>query len=75
MSYFIFYRYFAFIQWWKLAKPEEILDNPTENLEFIEKFEKTFINKLKEIPKKLKLKNFIIIGAKDCPRKEFWGTI
>ena len=72
LSYFIFYRYFALIQWWKLAKPEENLNNPAENLEFIEKFKKTFIDKLKEIPKKLKLKNYIIIGGKDCPRKEIW---
>lgn len=72
LSYFIFYRYYALIQWWKLAKPEEILDNPSLNEDFINKFKKTFIEKFNEIPKKLKIKNFILIGAKDCPREEIW---
>lgn len=72
LSYFIFYRYYALVQWWKLAKPEELLEDPSINEEFINKFKKTFVEKLEEIPKKLKVKNYIIIGAKDCPREEIW---
>lgn len=72
LSYFIFYRYYALIQWWKLAKPDDVLDNPSENEEFIKKFEKTFVDKFNEIPKNLKLKNFLIIGGKDCPRQDIW---
>jgi len=72
LSYFIFYRYFALVQWWKLAKPDDPLDDPSQNIEFIEKFKKTFREKLLEIPKKLKVKNYIIIGSKDCPRQEIW---
>jgi 5'-3' exonuclease len=72
LSYFIFYRYYALIQWWKLAKPDDVLDNPSENEEFIKKFIKTFVDKFNEIPKKLKLKNFLIIGGKDCPRDQIW---
>ena len=72
LSYFIFYRYYALIQWWKLAKPEERLDNPSLNEDFIAKFKKTFIEKFNEIPKKLKIKNVVLIGAKDCPREEIW---
>ena len=72
LSYFIFYRYYALIQWWKLAKPDDVLDNPSENEEFIKKFIKTFVDKFNEIPKKLKLKNFLIIGGKDCPRQDIW---
>ena len=72
LSYFIFYRYFALIQWWKLAKPDDPLDDPSQNIEFIEKFKKTFREKLLEIPKKLKVKNYIIIGGKDCPREQIW---
>jgi 5'-3' exonuclease len=72
LSYFIFYRYYALIQWWKLAKPDDVLDNPSENEEFIKKFIKTFVDKFNEIPKKLKLKNFLIIGGKDCPREQIW---
>ena len=72
MSYFIFYRYYALIGWWKLAKPDDLLGNPIENTEFVEKFKKTFIDKLKEIPKKLKIKNYTIIAAADCPRSNIW---
>ena len=72
LSYFIFYRYFALMQWWKLAKPDDPLGIPIDNSEFVEKFTKTFKEKWSEIPKKLKLKNSIIIGAQDCPRLEIW---
>ena len=73
-SYYIFYRYFALLQWWKNAKPDEPLDNPIENSLFVEKFKSVFKNKLKEIPKKLKLKdpNLKIYIGKDCPRETIW---
>ena len=71
-SYFIFYRYYALINWWKCAKSDDPLGNPIENLEFVEKFKKTFNDKLFEIPKKLKIKNYKIIAAKDCPRLNIW---
>lgn len=74
-SYFIFYRYYALISWFKLAKKEQTIDKenpPIENIEFVEKFIKTFISKLDEIKKKLKLDNPIIIVGKDCPRQDIW---
>ena len=51
MSYFIFYRYFALIHWWKLAKPEEELVDPFMNQDFVDKFIKTFHEKINEICK------------------------
>mgnify|MGYP001355839104 CR=1 FL=1 len=72
MSYFIFYRYYALLAWWKLAKPEEPLENPIENKEFVYKFNQTFVDKITEIPKKLKIKNFIYIAGLDCPKKNIW---
>ena len=36
-SYFIFYRYYALINWWKCARPDDPLGNPIENQEFVEK--------------------------------------
>ena len=72
MSYFIFYRYYALTAWWKLAKPDDILGNPIDNPEFVEKFKKTFIDKINEIPKRLKIKNYTIIAGKDCPRLDIW---
>lgn len=71
-SYFCFFRYYALQVWWKMAKSEETLIEPSENKEFVEKYKKTFIEKIKEITKKLKLNNPVILVAADCPRKEIW---
>lgn len=71
-SYFIFYRYYALIGWWKLAQPDIELGNPIENKIFVEKFKKTFIEKLKEIPKRLKIKDYKLVAALDCPRENIW---
>lgn len=71
-SYFCFYRYYALLRWWSLARKDIELDDPYDNQEFKEKFESTFINKIKEIPLKLKIKNPIILTAKDCPRDKIW---
>lgn len=71
-SYFIFYRYYALVNWWKHAQKE---GEPTiENKEFLEKYEALFIEKIKEMKKKLKLKDAFIIAAKDCPRSHIWRT-
>ena len=56
-SYYCFYRYFALMQWWKNAYPEEPLDDPYQNEKFVEKFNKTFVDNLEQIPKKLKIHN------------------
>ena len=75
-SYYCFYRYFALLQWWKNAYPEEPLDDPFENEKFVEKFRKTFVENLQQIPKKLKIhkdpvKPVLIVG-KDCKRENIW---
>lgn len=75
-SYYCFYRYFALQQWWRNAYPEEPLDDPYQNEKFVEKFRKTFIENLEQIPKKLKIhkdpiKPVLIVG-KDCKREHIW---
>ena len=51
-SYIIFYRYFALLQWWKLAKKDiQLTDNPYETPEFVEKFEKLFLEQIQTIKK------------------------
>ena len=75
-SYYCFYRYFALQQWWKFNYPEEPLDNPSENEKFVDKFRKTFVDNLEQIPKKLKIhkepvKPILIVG-KDCKREDIW---
>ncbi len=73
-SYWIFYRYFAIIQWWGHSNPEKPLTNPYENEEFLEKFIKTFSSGLEGFKKKQKIhkKPTTIIAARDCPRKSIW---
>jgi len=74
-SYYNFYRYFALLQWWKCAYPDEPIENPFLNIKFVEKFKKTHVENLQKIHKKLKLgkeiKPIFIIG-KDCKREEIW---
>jgi 5'-3' exonuclease len=74
-SYFIFYRYYALIQWYKCSKQKPPLDEDNDlinNKIFMDKFVKTFDDKVKEISKKLKIENPVMIVGKDCPRKEIW---
>lgn len=71
-SYFIFYRYYALLQWWNISKQEPALDNPCENERFIELYKTTFVKKINEISKKLKISNPIYIVGKDCPREKIW---
>jgi len=73
-SYYCFYRYFALLKWWNNAYPNVSIDNPYENLNFVEKFKKTFINNLIQIPKKLNIdkKKPIMIVGKDCKREDIW---
>lgn len=74
-SYWIFYRYYALMQWWKHAKPEqELPENPYESPEFVEKFVKTFTSSIETFKKKLKIhkQECTLIAARDCPRKEIW---
>ena len=74
-SYFCFYRYYALIRWWKIAYPDEILESPYLNEIFVEKFKKTFLDNLKQMPKKLNIsKNIIptILVGKDCKRENIW---
>ena len=73
-SYYTFYRYYALINWFKLAYPDEDQNEIHNNEIFIEKFKKIYIDKIKEIPRKLKInkQNYTIIAAFDCSRKNIW---
>ena len=75
-SYYCFYRYFALQQWWKNAYPDEVLDDPYQNETFVEKFRKTFVDNLEQIPKKLKIHkdpvNPVLIVGRDCKRENIW---
>lgn len=74
-SYYNFYRYFALLQWWKNAYPDEPIDDPYQNEKFVEKFKKTHVENLLKMPKKLKIdkkiKPILIVG-RDCKRENIW---
>lgn len=72
-SYFIFYRYFALVRWWKHSHPEETTTTLfQENSVFIDKFKQMFIKSLTSLPSKLNIINPIIIVSKDCKRQNIW---
>ena len=71
-SYYCFYRYYALLNWWKIAHPETILDDPYQNKNFVDKFKKTFVENLIAIPKKLKIQKPILVVGKDCKRENIW---
>lgn len=74
-SYYCFYRYFALLNWWKNAYPDEPLADPYESELFVNKYKKTFVEGFEQIPKKLKIKkdiNPIMIVGKDCKRENIW---
>lgn len=74
-SYFCFHRYYALQRWWKNAYPNECLENPFQNIKFVEKFKKTFVENIQKIQKNLKINktyNPILIIGKDCKRENIW---
>ena len=71
-SYYIFYRYYATVQWWKFQGGTDE-DAVMENEDFKRKFEELFEKKLLEVSKKLKVEGeYEMYIALDCPRDEIW---
>ena len=76
-SYYVFYRMFALVNWWKLSHKDEPCENLHENEEFVKRFKEVFSSKLKEIPKKLKIdkkQKIKFIVGQDCRRQDIWRT-
>jgi len=74
-SYYCFHRYYALLQWWKNAFPDELLEDPNKNNIFVDKFKKTFIENIQQITKKLKISKSIqpiLLVGKDCKRENIW---
>jgi len=73
-SYYIFFRYHALKNWWKLAKKDESQECSACNAGFVAKFKQLFASKFKEILKKLKLdpEDTKIFVGKDCYQHEIW---
>jgi len=74
-SYIIFYRYHALLNWYKLAKPEqEINEALVCSAEFTNKFKDLFIKMINSIIEKYQKDNPVlkIYFARDCSRKDIW---
>ena len=75
-SYFCFHRYYSIMRWLKSAHPEKCSDDPNLIPEFFEKFVKTFVDNVRDIPKKLGIHKEstqpIMVVGKDCPRDNIW---
>lgn len=73
LSYYIFYRWFALINWYKLSQKKELdVENILDDEIFMEKFEKLFWTTIEKFIKKHNLKDPNIIFAKDCLRANIW---
>ena len=78
-SYFIFYRIFSTLTWWKNANADKdpLADKPIlENSLFMDKFNKTFANTLANLSTHLSIQgqNNHVVVARDCPREDIWRT-
>jgi len=76
-SYYCFYRYYALHQWWNNAHRDEPLENPIGQPDFVERYRSAFVNKLKELKKKVaklhgKSETVAMWVSKDCPRVNIW---
>ncbi len=75
LSYYIFYRWFAIYNWYKLSQQTSPdIDNIFEEsgIVFMEKYNKLFWESITKFIKKHKLKDPNIVFARDCPRCNIW---
>lgn len=72
-SYFIFYRYFAVYNWYKLAQ-KTVLDVPgiLSNRSFMEKFDKLFEDNMERLRKHNGIESSNVVFVKDCMREHIW---
>ena len=71
-SYYCFHRFYSIKRWFKNAYPEIILEDPSKNDLFVEKFKKTFVETIRSLPSNLGVSEAVIVVGKDCPRKDIW---
>jgi 5'-3' exonuclease len=71
-SYFVFFRYYAILNWYRLQKyttpTQELLDDPM----FVEKYTKMFEKSLLDLVKKYRVSWHNMVFFKDSPREEIW---
>jgi 5'-3' exonuclease len=74
LSYYVFYRYYALVNWYKLSQTEPLdIDDIANNTLFLQKFEKMFLENFKKLKRKFGVtSDNNVILAKDCARDSIW---
>lgn len=67
LSYYIFYRYYALLAWYRKSSTE--MDNDAD---FLERFERLFITNLHKMTKRLHIPLDRLYMVGDCPRWRIW---
>ncbi len=73
LSYYNFYRFYATKQWYKNAHSEDQFEQGydwSQNVIFMDKFKKMFLQNIAKYKKKFKIDKTLIL--KDCPRDNIW---
>lgn len=71
-SYFIFFRYYAVLNWYRLQKKTTAVCDLLKEPEFVDKYKKMFEKNLVDLQKTHKTKWKNIVFFKDSPREEIW---
>lgn len=71
-SYYVFYRYFSTLRWFKYKSPDVDIPSIDKNDEFIKAFYKHINNDLKKLCKRWDSKHSNILLCCDCSRETIW---
>lgn len=74
-SYYVFYRYFATLRWYKFqaTTPKDLdYEKIHEDQEFIDSFKKHIIQDIQKLQKKWDIEKSNIIFCADCARADIW---
>lgn len=74
-SYFVFYRYFSTLRWYRFKYPDVIVETIDTNEEFINFFKKHVFNDLKKLCNTWNTTLTNILFCCDCPRGDIWRNI
>jgi 5'-3' exonuclease len=73
LSYYVFYRFYALITWYKMSQQEPPdIETISTNTAFLQKFEKMFVENLYKLQKKYKIPFSNLILVRDCVRGTIW---
>jgi len=72
LSYYVFYRYYALLNWYKLSQQPIDTGQIASNPAFLSKFEKMFTDNITKLKKRMGIADANVIFARDCTRDSIW---